>query len=144
VITEWQAAAEQCPSDDFVDGIVSADIFPQDKEITAWTEKRRRVKSTGSAKYILCRAQFRRQLAKHFGIELHSSFGTAQPSTPKLRDGGLPANAAGRPRGKSSGGAVCRESHAGIESHAHEISLHGCVAWYPQRHQVLSPRDDAF
>ena len=36
------------------------------------------------------------------------------------------------------------EAHAGIEGHPHEVSLRGGVAGNPQRHQILSPGDNAF
>src|ERR1700687_5029168 len=67
--TERQAAAEERPTDNFVHGVVSANVFAQDEQFASRAEKRRRVQSAGSAKDSLGLAQNWRQLAKHFGSE---------------------------------------------------------------------------
>src|SRR6267154_2860327 len=116
----------------------------QDKQFAGRAEKRRRMQSAGSSKDRLRLAQSWRQLAEQFRIEQRSSLGMAQTSPPELRYRRLPAHAARRPRRKSARRAIRREAHAGIERHAHEISLGGGIAWHPQRHQILSPGNDAF
>src|ERR1700688_1123495 len=101
------------------------------------------MQSARSGKGILRRAQSWRQLAEHFRIEQRSSLGTAQPSTPELRNGSFPADAAGRPRGKSACRATRCEAYAWSEGYPHEIPLRGFIAWHPQGNQVLSSGDDA-
>ena len=56
------------------------------------------------------------------------------PRRPRLRP---------RPRGKPSSSATHRETHAGIESHTHDVSVSRGTTRQPQRHQLLSPGDDA-
>jgi hypothetical protein len=133
VTIERQAPAEKRPTDDLVHGIVSANVFTQDEQFAGRGEKRRRMQSAGSAKDCLRIAQLRRQLAEHFGIEQCGSLGTAQPSPPKLSDRRFSAHPAGRSCGESTGRAICREAHVGIERHAHEISCGVGIAWHAQR-----------
>src|SRR5258708_5709622 len=101
------------------------------------------MQSTCSTKNSLRRAQSGRQLAEHFGIERRSRLGAAQPATPELRNGSFPADAAGRPRGKSARRATRCEAYAWSEGYTYEILLRGFIAWHPQGNQVLSPGDDA-
>src|SRR5882762_9309451 len=106
-------AAEQRPTDDLVDGVVPADVFAQDEQFARRSKKRRGMQSAGSHEDRLRFAQNRRQLAKYFGIEQQSGLGTSQAPSPELRDGRLPAHAAGRPRRKSARRGIRSQGHAG-------------------------------
>src|ERR1700674_2511985 len=111
-------ATEQRPTDDFVHGVVPSDVFAQDEQFARRSKKRRGMQSAGSHEDRLRFAQNWRQLAKYFGIEQQSALGTSQASPAKLRDGRLPAHAAGRPRRKSSRRVIFREAHIGTEGHS--------------------------
>ncbi len=144
VSAEGQAALQERPSDYLVHGVVPADVFPQDQQLSFGVEKCRGVQAACAAKDGLRGAQFFGQLAKDFGIELRCGFGAAQAATAELVDGGLSAHAASRAGGKSAGGAARLEAHFGIEGHAHEVALWRAIAGQAQRHEVFSPGEDAF
>src|ERR1700686_1793698 len=129
VIVERQAAAEQRPADRLVHGIVSTDVFAQDEQFASRAEKRGSMQSAGSAKDNLRRAQSWRQLTEQFRIKQRSGLRAAQTSTPELRNGSFPADAAGRPRGKSACRAIRREAYAWIEGYTHEIPFRGFITW---------------
>ena len=83
---EGQAALQERPSDDLVHGVVPANVFTQDQQLSFGVEKRRGVQAAGAAKDGLGGAQFFGQLAQDFGIELRHGFGAAQAAAAKLAD----------------------------------------------------------
>src|SRR5271165_2943960 len=95
---EGHATIEERPSDDFVHGVVPANILAQSQHFSLGVKKSRGVQAACAAKNLLRRAKLFRKLAENFRIESRARIGAAQAAAAELIDGCFAANAACRSR----------------------------------------------
>jgi hypothetical protein len=121
-ILKGQMALLQCPSDNFVYGIVAANVFAKDDQTTPGIKEGGGMETSSAAEDLLCISESVRQLTEDGRIDVEVGIGLLQPAQADGLNRGLAADSAAG-RGKEVSLKVGQFDRRVVQLHVDDIVL---------------------